>query len=91
MNNIKASFEGKIELSTKQGKKLGNLYWDVECQMKKSCGEWIVDIEDNFQNDSRVSSADTLVHAIIDAITDNFSLMVQDYWKLHAEIEKEDV
>ena len=86
MSNIKARFEGKIELSTKRGKKLGDVHWDVECKMRHSRGEWIVDIQDNFQNNSRVNSADTLVQAITEAIEDNFAL-----WEQFAVIEKEDV
>ena len=86
MSKIKARFEGKIELSTKRGKELGDVHWDCEVQMKKSRGECEVDIADCFQNDSRVNSADTLVQAITEAIEDNFAL-----WEQFAVIEKEDV
>lgn len=85
MSNIKARFEGKIELSTKRGKELGDIHWNLDVQMKKSRGEWVVNIEDHFQNDSRVNSADTLVQAITEAIEDNFAL-----WEQFAQIEKEE-
>ena len=85
MSKIKARFEGKIELSTKRGKELGDIHWDFNVQMKKSRGEWVVNIEDHFQNDSRVNSADTLVQAITEAIEDNFALREQ-----FAQIEEEE-
>ena len=85
MSKIKARFEGKIELSTKRGKELGDIHWDFNVQMKKSRGEWGVNLEDHFQNDSRVNSADTLVQAITEAIEDNFAL-----WEQFAQIEEEE-